>query len=174
MAWRTMTEPETRPVSDRSRPGPTPREDAVDDAFRAVLEGLRTTLPGVQVLFAFLLTLPLQRSFDTLTAAERGAFLFAFFGSAVASVLLIAPSAHQRIRAPLTGVRRRSRDHLRFTVLMTIAGTIVFAFALAASVYLITSIVLAEPAAAASTAAIALLVAWAWFYVPLNRFSRED
>ena len=37
----------------------------VDDAFRALLEGLRTTLTGVQVLFAFLFILPLQASFPT-------------------------------------------------------------------------------------------------------------
>ena len=71
----------------------------VDDAFRAVLEGLRTTLPGVQVLFAFLLTLPLQQSFSSLATAEEVSFFVAFFGSAIASILLIAPSAHQRLRA---------------------------------------------------------------------------
>nr|MDP9494734.1 DUF6328 family protein [Actinomycetota bacterium] len=68
-----------------------PRDDNadVDDAFRAFLEGLRTTLPGVQVLFAFLLILPLQESFHDLARAERVAFYIAFFGSALASILLI-------------------------------------------------------------------------------------
>lgn len=145
----------------------------VDDAFRAVLEGLRTTLPGVQVLFAFLLTLPLQSSFQSLSPSERTAFSVAFFGSAVASILLIAPSAHQRLRAPLSGVRRKSRAHLVFTVRMTIAGTIVFALALAAAVYLVSSLVFASTVAALAAASVALLVAWAWFAVPLVRFERR-
>jgi len=96
---------------------------------------LPTTLPGVQVLFAFLLTLPLQAAFEGLAAPAKAAYLIAFFASASASVLLIAPSAHQRLRAPKTGVPRRSRKDLEFTVRMTIAGTVAFSFALAASVF---------------------------------------
>lgn len=147
-------------------------ESDVDDAFRAVLEGLRTTLPGVQVLFAFLLTAPLQSGFSDLGAAEKAAYYLAFFAAAVASVLLIAPSAHQRVRAPKSGVRRHSRAHLAFTVRMTIAGTLVFAVAIAAAVYLVTALVLAHPAASAVAAVMSGLVAWAWFWVPLVHFER--
>jgi len=160
-------------MADQAHTAGTGRERDVDDAFRAVLEGLRTTLPGVQVLFAFLLTLPLQGAFADLTQVERGSFYLAFFGSAVASIILIAPSAHQRIRAPMSGVERRSRDHLRYTVNLTIVGTIVFAISLAAAVYLVSSIVLQSTSAAATTASIALLIAWAWFWVPLVRFTRK-
>lgn len=146
--------------------------DEVDDAFRAVLEGLRTTLPGVQVLFAFLLTLPLQAAFSELEAGARTAFFVAFAASALASALLIAPSAHQRVRAPATGVRRRSERHLVFAVWMTIAGTVLFAVALTAAVYLVTDLVLDSTVAAMAAAAITALVAWAWFYVPLITFER--
>ena len=146
--------------------------DDVDDAFRAIMEGLRTTLPGVQVLFAFLLALPLQAAFPELSTSERTAYFAAFIGSALSSILLIAPSAHQRLRAPDTGVHRRSPTHLRVAVWMTIAGTVLFAIALAAAVYLISSVVLASPIAAASTALIATLAAWAWFYVPIVTFRR--
>lgn len=156
------------------QPGKHETKKGVDDAFRAILEGLRTTLPGVQVLFAFLLTLPLQQSFATLTVPEKSAFFVAFFGSAIASVLLIAPSAHQRLRAPRSGVRRHSGRDLAFTVRMTIAGTLLFAVALAAAVYLVTSIVLEFVYAAAAAAIVAFLVAWAWFYVPLVTFERWD
>jgi Family of unknown function (DUF6328) len=147
-------------------------EEAVDDAFRAIMEGLRTTLPGVQVLFAFLLTLPLQPAFADLAGLEHGAYFVAFFGAAVASVLLIAPSAHQRIRSTKTGVRRHSRSHLMFTVRMTIAGTLVFAVSLAAAVYLVVSLMLTVAAASLGSAVVAGLIAWAWFYVPLVRFER--
>lgn len=160
--------PETNETPSRSNDG----SSEVDDSFRAILEGLRTTLPGVQVLFAFLLTLPLQQSFASLTAAEKTMFFVAFFGSAIASVLLIAPSAHQRLRAPRSGVRRRSERDLAFTVRMTITGTLFFAFALAASVYLVTSIVLDVTYAAVGASAVGLLVAWAWFFVPLVTFER--
>jgi len=149
--------------------------EEVDDAFRAVLEGLRTTLPGVQVLFAFLLILPLQESFDALAASERVAFYFAFFGSAVASILLIAPSAHQRIRAPISGVKRQSARHLHMTIRITIAGTIIFAVALVAAVFLVSSLVIDETIGVVlATIAVAGLLGWSWFFVPLVSFAAED
>jgi magnesium-transporting ATPase (P-type) len=152
-----------------------PREadgDEVDDAFRAVLEGLRTTLPGVQVLFAFLLTLPFLESFDDLLGSEKTAFYLAFFGSAVASILLIAPSAHQRLRAPISGVKRRSARHLQITVRITIVGTIVFAVALAAAVYLVSSLVMKSGIdAVLATVAVTALLGWSWFYVALVTFA---
>ncbi len=144
----------------------------VDDAFRAVLDGLRTTLPAVEVLFAFLLTAPLAPGFADLAANEKFAYYTAFFASAIATILLIAPSAHQRLRAPKSGVRRRSHAHLVFTVRMTIAGTVVAAVAIGAAVYLVTALVLANATAAILTAFIGALVAWAWFWVPMVHFER--
>lgn len=160
-------------------PGPSstrPSDDAttdVDDQFRAILEGLRTTLPGVQVLFAFLLTLPLQSAFEAIRDMERYAYFVAFFGSAVSSVLFIAPSAHQRLRAPITGVGRRSERHLQTTVKLTIAGTAIFAISLTAAVFLISTLVLTDSSAVAATLAVAALIVWSWFFVPLVTFQRK-
>ena len=120
--------------------------------FRAVLEGLRTTLPGIQVLFAFLLTLPLLAAFEGLATPAKAAYLIAFFVSAIASVLLIAPRAHQRIRAPRTGVPRRNSGHLHYAVKMTIAGTVAFSLALEALVFLVTYLVLTVVADALAAA----------------------
>jgi len=147
-------------------------DNDVDDEFRSIMEGLRTTLPGVQVLFAFLLVLPLQAAFAEISDLEQVAYWVAFFGSAVASVLLIAPSAHQRLRAPITGVERRSRRHLRIAVRLTIAGTVAFSLALAAAVFLISSLTLSDSVAVAATLATAAVIAWSWFYIPLVTFER--
>ncbi len=150
------------------------REKAdVDDQFRSLMEGLRTTLPGVQVLFAFLLVLPLQAEFTSITDAERVSYYVSFFGSAMASVLLIAPSAHQRLRAPVNGVDRHSKRHLAIAVNITIVGTIIFAIALAAAVFLISSLTLTDSFAIAATLAVAAVTVWAWFYIPLVTFERH-
>jgi Family of unknown function (DUF6328) len=148
-------------------------DNEVDDAFRALLEGLRTTLPGVQVLFAFLLILPFQQSFQNLTAAEEYAYFIAFLASALAGILLIAPSAHQRLRAPQSGLRRHSIKHLQMTVRITIVGTVVFAIALVAAVYLVSSILLQDTAVVVTTLFVSLVLGWAWFYVPLVTFNRD-
>lgn len=145
----------------------------VDDQFRSLMEGLRTTLPGVQVLFAFLLVLPLQTAFADIGVVERIAYYVSFFGSAMASVLLIAPSAHQRLRAPVSGVERHSERHVQIAVNLTIAGTIVFAIALAAAVFLISTLTLTDSVAVSATVAMAAVTAWSWFYIPLVSFRRH-
>jgi hypothetical protein len=151
------------------RPGfPTEPDGSVDEGFRALMEGLRTTLPGVQVLFAFLLILPLQARFATLSPAERVTYFVALVSAAVSSVLLIAPSVHQRVRAPMTGViARRHRAHLRFATNLTIVGTIFFLVSLGAAVHLVTTLVFSAVWAILTTTAIVVPAAWAWFYIPV-------
>jgi hypothetical protein len=148
-------------------------ENDVDDQFRSLMEGLRTTLPGVQVLFAFLLVLPLQAEFSSISDIEKVAYYISFFGSAMASILLIAPSAHQRLRAPITGLERRSERHLHVAVNLTIAGTIIFSIALGAAVFLISSLTLTDSMAIAATIAVVAITAWSWFYIPLVTFRRS-
>lgn len=145
---------------------------AVDEEFRALLEGLRTSLPGVQVLFAFLLIAPFQGEFATLSDAGRVAYSIGFYGSGAATVLLIAPSVHQRMRAPATGLPRQSRRHLVFSTWITIAGTALMGIAITATVFLVSSIVLANTAAGVVATAAACLIMWAWLYVPLVTFRR--
>jgi len=164
-------------VAKRSRSMPTHEnadENGVDESFRAILEGLRTTLPGVQVLFAFLLTIPFQGSFADLRGIESVAFYVAFFATAVSSILLIAPSAHQRLRAPLTGVARRSAHHLEIAVKLTIIGTVTFAVALAAAVFLVSTLVFDDVTGSIAASIVTLLAAWAWFYLPLVTFRNTD
>lgn len=145
----------------------------VDDAFRAILEGLRTTIPGVQVLFAFLLTVPLQSSFEDVSTHNRVVFYTAFACSALASVLLIAPSVHQRVRAPMTGLRRRTKSHVLTAVRLAIAGTVFAGLAIIAVTYLVSSLVFARSAAAAAAGVIGGSIAWSWFYLPVIRFARD-
>lgn len=148
--------------------------EEIDDQFRALMEGLRTTIPGVMVLFSFLLLLPLQAAFEDLSGPNQIVFYVAFASAAIASVLLIAPSVHQRMRAPIRGIKRRTWSHVMLATRLAIAGTVAFVVAVASVVYLVSSLVFSVPAAAAATVVIALTASWAWFYLPLVRFPRDD
>lgn len=148
--------------------------DEVDDQFRALLEGLRTTIPGVMVLFAFLLTLPLYASFEELRGLDKVVFYIAFASATLSAVLLIAASVHQRVRAPVSGIRRRTMSHVLFATKLAIVGTVTFAFSIAAVVYLVSTLVFADLPAAIATTVVALVTAWAWFYVPLVKFSHME
>ncbi len=146
--------------------------EEIDDQFRALMEGLRTTIPGVMVLFSFLLVLPLQSSFAEITTANRSVFYLAFGMSALASVLLIAPSVHQRVRGPISGIKRTSWSHVMYATKLAIAGTVAFMIAISSVVYLVSSLLFSEALAITATAVIAVISAWAWFYLPLVAFGR--
>lgn len=159
-------------MNDSTR-GESPPERDVDEQFRALLEGLRTSLPGVQVLFAFLLTAPLQAGFGDIDDVERAAFGVAFYSSGLASILLIAPSVHQRVRAPATGIQRHSHRHLIIATWITIAGTVAMGVAIVATTFVVSSLVYGHSVAFVSGAVITALAAWAWWFVPLVTFRRR-
>lgn len=153
---------------------PADRADEVDDQFRALMEGLRTSIPGVIVLFSFLLVLPLQSAFAEVRTSNTVVYYTAFTSSALASVLLIAPSVHQRMRAPISGIQRRTMSHVMFATKLAIAGTVFFLIAIAAVVYLVSSLVFTNVTAVVATVAISAIAVWAWVYVPLFRFDSGD
>lgn len=148
--------------------------DTVDDQFRSLLEGLRTSLPGVQVLFAFLLTAPLQAAFDDLSPHDKIAFSIAFYSAGLSSVLLIAPSVHQRMRAPITGIQRQSKRHLILTTWVAIIGSVAMGIAVIATTYLVSRLTLEATAAVVATVVMAVPMMWSWFYLPLVTFNRTD
>lgn len=153
---------------------PEASTEDIDDRFRSLMEGLRTTIPGVMVLFSFLLVLPLQSSFAEITATNTVVFYVAFSSAALSSVLLIAPSVHQRVRAPISGIQRTTMSHVMFATKLAIAGTVMFLLAIASVVYLVSSVVFTDPLAGFATAFITGIAAWAWFYLPLIKFDRDS
>lgn len=154
--------------SDRSQ------NDEVDDQFRALMEGLRTTIPGVMVLFSFLLVLPLQATFGDISDPNTIVYYIAFASAAISSVLLIAPSVHQRMRGPISGIKRRTWSHVMSATKLAIAGTVTFLVSIAAVVYLVSSLVFTDWLAVVATVVVATTAAWAWFYLPLIGFDRDD
>jgi hypothetical protein len=148
-------------------------DDAEPDAetqFSALLEGLRATLPGVEVLFAFLLVLPFQQGFDQLHAPEKRLYAVAFGSAGIALILLIAPSVHQRVRVPFTGLPRRDVRHVKVGAYLGLAGSVAASAALVASTWLAITVVYGNGIAVTFAVIVALLVAWAWFWIPLLTF----
>ena len=70
----------------------------LDRELIELLNELRVALPGVQVLFAFMLVVPFSQGFSSLTTVERWIYFAAFITAALAAALLIAPSSYHRIR----------------------------------------------------------------------------
>jgi hypothetical protein len=142
----------------------------LDRELMELLNELRVALPGIQVLFAFLFTVPFTQRFERLSDLQRTTFFIAFLAAAAATVLLIAPSANHRIRW-----RERDKEMLlRRANVMTIAGLAVLAVAMTAATFLVTDLLYEVPAASITAAGLAGAFAIAWYVLPLSRKLRDQ
>jgi len=134
------------------------------------LNELRVILPGVQVLFAFLLMVPFTQRFPDLDDLETGVFFMTLLCTAVATVLLVGPSAHNRILWR-GGVREQ---RLALGNMLTIAGLIFLLPAIVGVVFVITAFIFGLTAAVVVTGLLALFFALLWFVLPLRYREGED
>jgi hypothetical protein len=141
------------------------KDERLDRELIELLNELRVALPGVQVLFAFLLAVPFTQRFERLTAAQQDVFFAAFLCTAVATALLIAPSAYHRLRW-----REHDKEHmLQLSNRLAIAGTVFLAAAIIAVVYLVTDLIFGLGATLVATLLAAVLFGWLWYGLPLVR-----
>jgi hypothetical protein len=116
-------------------------------------------------MFAFLLTVPFTQRFEQLQDLRRDAYYATFVCTALATVLLIAPSAQHRLL-----FRQRQKEQLLLRAnRLAIAGLTLLALAIAGTVFLITDVLFHVGAAAAACAGIVGVIAWYWYVVPLWR-----
>jgi drug/metabolite transporter (DMT)-like permease len=148
-------------VSDGDRRG----EHDLDRELIELLNELRVALPGVQVLFAFLLAVPFSNGWNRVTDLQRDTFFVAFLCALASSVLLIAPSAYHRLRW-----REGDKERMLTTAnQLAIAGTVFLALAMTAVAFLITDILFRAWWAALCTGLTAGGFAWFWYGLPLTR-----
>lgn len=144
----------------------TERESPDERANRELMEllnELRVALPGVQVLFAFLLTIPFAQRFGQLDAGDRRIYFAAVLATAAATVFLIAPTAHHRIR-----FRAAVKEQLlRVANVFAILGLACLAFAITAVTYVITDVIYPGTLPRIVAAALAGAFVVGWLLVPL-------
>jgi len=128
-----------------------------------LLNELRVALPGVQVLFAFLLIVPFSNGFPRLSAFDREIYFVAFIATAVSTVLLIAPSSYHRLRW-----RQHDKERLLLVSnILTIGGLAALAVAITATVFMLTDFIFHRAWASVFTAIVAVLFLVFWYGLPL-------
>lgn len=140
-------------------------ESKQDRELIELLNELRVALPGVQVLFAFLLAVPFSQGWTKVSGPQKTAFLVALLTTAVAAALLIAPSSFHRIQW-------RQQDKERLLVIsngLAIAGLAFLAISMTAVVFTITDFVVGGQFAIWSTGLSGFLFALLWYAIPLYR-----
>jgi hypothetical protein len=152
--------PRPQDLSDRS----------LETELEHLLQELRVALPGVQILFAFLLTVPFANRFDEVTPFQEDAYLATLAATFAASACLIAPTSYHRLRFR----RHTDPERMLYTAnLLVIAGLACLAVALTSALLFVTDFLFGRPTAVALTTAGGLLLLGLWYAIPLSRFLSE-
>lgn len=133
--------------------------------FNEILQEIRVTQTGVQILFAFLLTLPFAVGFPETSAFQRGVYLVTLMCTMVATGLLIGPVAYHR----LTSGRQMRAQLVAAANQLALAGIGALLLALAGSILLVTDVVLGGAWAALFTGLSVVWLAALWYVVPIMR-----
>ena len=135
-----------------------------------LLNELRVALPGVQVLFAFLLTVPFSNRFQTLTGTQRAIYFATVVGTTIATGLFMAPTAYHRIRFRQGDKERMLRTSNRFAI----AGIVFLALSVTLAVVLIADLMFGLATAVIIGLGAFAFFVWVWFAIPLTRRLRDE
>jgi hypothetical protein len=167
----STTEERTQNTADGG--GPDRDETAKERLDRNMVElvgELRVALPGVQVLFAFLLTVPFNQRFAQVSSFEETIYLVTLLSTAVATGLLLAPSALHRIQ-----FRQDDKKHIVESAnRYAIAGFAALMVAVTGAVLLVTHFLYDDITAYAATIGVGGLLLFLWYVVPLTRRARQS
>jgi hypothetical protein len=158
------------PSSDPAGNDDEQPEERLNRELIELLNELRVALPGVQVLFAFLLTVPFSDRFQTLTGSQRAIYFATFVGTTIATGVLMAPTAYHRIRFRQGDKERMLRTSNRFAI----AGIAFLALSVTSAVVLTTDLMFGLGTAAVVGLCVLLFLVWVWFAIPLTRRLRDE
>ena len=137
----------------------------MDRELIELLNGLRVVLPGVQVLLAFLLTVPFSSGFAEATDADRLVYFATVLLTVGATGALTMPAAYHRIR-----FRQGDKERmLRISNTFAIVGLALLTLAMSTVVFLITNVLYGALAAILVSLAVLAVLSFSWFAVPVFR-----
>jgi len=145
--------------------GAESRDERLDRELIELLNELRVALPGVQVLFAFLLGVPFTQRFAQVTDLQKDVYFVTFLCAAFATALLIAPSAYHRLEW-----RQGDKEHLLVVSnRLAITGTAFLALSISGTVFVVTDLLFNKTSAAVVAGLTAAVFGWFWYGMPLLR-----
>ncbi len=137
----------------------------LDRNLGELLQELRVALPGVQVLFAFLLAVPFQRNFVDITPFQEKVYFATLLCTAISAALLIAPTAYHRVT-----FRLQEKRHLVFLAnRLAIVGLGFLALAMTGAIMLTTDLLFGTAMTAVTSAAALAMFVTLWYLMPLRR-----
>jgi hypothetical protein len=157
-------------TSEHARRRGESEEERLDRNLMELLQELRVALPGIQVLFAFLLVVPFQQGWAQVSDFEETVYYVTLLLVAASSVCLIAPTARHRMR-----FRELDKAWIVHTSnRLAIAGLVFLGASVCGVLLLISHVIYDSTAAAIVTTFFAAVIAYVWFVAPLLREAGED
>jgi hypothetical protein len=142
-------------------------KERVDRNLQEMLGELRVALPGVQVLFAFLLVVPFNQGWADITPFQKTLYLVTLLLTAASTICLIAPTVHHRIE-----FRKQQKDDIvKSGNRIVIVGLTLLALAMTGAVLLVTDVIYDAGTTIAVAAGAVLAFGVLWYVVPLRRLA---
>jgi O-antigen/teichoic acid export membrane protein len=140
-------------------------ERDLDRELNEFLQELRVMLPGVQVLLAFLLTVPFTNRFVTLSGEDRAIYFLAVVATSLAIVLLMTPGVQHRMR-----FREHDKEALlQVSNRIVLLATLAIGVAIGAVAFLITEYLYGVTTGVIITAALGAVILSLWYAMPWSR-----
>ena len=156
-------------MADRERAEEPDRTDEDQERLNRqlteLLNELRVAMPGVQVLFAFLLAVPFQQRFEMVNAFQRDIYLVTLLAAATATAFLVAPSAYHRIAFQ----EHEKQRIIQLGTRQFICGLVALAVAMDGAVLLVTDVLFTTPTVTVVLACVTAMFLWLWFGIGLWR-----
>ena len=155
--------PDAEPAEEADRSDED--QERLNRQMTELLNELRVAMPGVQVLFAFLLAVPFQQRFDTVNAFQRDVYLLTLLAAATATAFLIAPSAYHRI-----AFQEHEKERIiQMGTRQFVCGIVALAVAMTGAVLLVTDVLFQAATTIVVVVGVAAVFAWLWFGIGLWR-----
>jgi hypothetical protein len=149
---------------------PETEKERYERNFADLLQELRVAQTGVQILFAFLLTLPFSAGFDKVNEFQRDVYVVSLLASAGAAAMIIAPVAYHRVLFQ----RGRKAELVRSAHRMASGGLAFMLVAMVSAVLLITDFILDRWIAWLLSGLTAVWFVLLWLVLPVLRRDDRD
>jgi len=154
-AERTERTERTERPADRTEE----EQDRLNRQMTELLNELRVAMPGVQVLFGFLLTVPFQQRFQQVDDFQETVYLVTLVAAATATAFLIAPSAYHRVMFE----QHEKPTVIRLGTVQFLVGLVALAIAMNGAVLLVTDVVFGGDTVPVVVVCLAALYFTLWF-----------
>jgi hypothetical protein len=145
-------------------------QERVDRNLQEMLGELRVALPGVQVLFAFLLVVPFSQRFGEVTSFQKAIYFVTLLSTTASAICLIAPSVHHRIEFR----HQHKAEIIETGNRIVIVGLALLAVAMTGAVLFITDVLYSPATTIVVAAVLALAFSLLWFALPLRRLAARQ